>query len=62
VRTTLNYTKDVDQRTEIYFYETDAAKDIHEPGDDPHEVQFWDGCSGVKDFTLDKQGFELKSF
>jgi glutathione S-transferase len=63
VRATLNYTKDIDQKlTEIYFYETDAAKNIHEPGDDPHEVEFWDGWSRAQEFTLDKQGFALKDF
>jgi glutathione S-transferase len=63
VRATLNYTKDLDQKlTEIYFYETDAAKNIHEPGDDPHEVEFWDGWSRAQEFSLDKQGFALKGF
>jgi hypothetical protein len=30
VRTTVNYTQAVDRLTEIYFYESDKAKDIHE--------------------------------
>lgn len=63
VRATLNYTKDLDQKlTELYFYETDAAKNIHLPGDDPREVEFWDGWSRVQEFELDKQGFEVKKF
>ena len=37
VRTVVNYTKAVDQLTELYFYETDDAKNIHTPGDAPVE-------------------------
>jgi glutathione S-transferase len=60
VTTTLNYTKDTDpQLTEIYFYETPKATGIHEPGDDAREVEIHDGWSKVKEFTLDKNGFEL---
>jgi glutathione S-transferase len=63
VRATLNYTKELDQKlTELYFYETNAAKNIHEPGDDPHEVELWDGWSRAHGFTLDKHGFEIKGF
>jgi glutathione S-transferase len=63
VRATLNYTKDLHEKlTELYFYETDAAKNIHEPGDDPQEVEFWDGWGRVQEFTLDKNGFEVKDF
>jgi glutathione S-transferase len=44
VRSTLNYTKDLSPKlTELYFYESGAARSIHEPGDDPHEVSFFDG-------------------
>jgi glutathione S-transferase len=63
VETTLNYTKDLDPRlTELYFYETDAAKDIHLPGDDPQRVQIHDGWSKAKEFSVDKHGFELSGF
>ena len=43
VRSTFNYTKDVDKLTELYFYETPDADGIHEPGDDPHEMAVTDG-------------------
>ncbi len=36
VRATFNYTKDLSNRlTEIYFYESEKSKGIHEPGDHP---------------------------
>ena len=63
VRATFNYTKDVSPKlTEIYFYETDKAKDVHEPGDAPVEVVIRDGWHKVNDFTLDKSGFSVNSF
>jgi hypothetical protein len=62
VKTIVNYTKAVDQLTEIYFYETAEAKDIHEPGDAPVEISVHDGWSKAKDFTIDKNGFSLHDF
>ena len=63
VHSTLNYTKDLKSKlTELYFYETPAAQNIHEPGDDPHEVSIYDGWSMAKEFSIDKQGFALHDF
>lgn len=62
VPTTVNYTRAVDQLTEIYFYETEKAKGIHEPGDEPVEIQVHDGWAHAKDFTIDKNGFSLHDF
>ncbi len=45
VRAIFNYTKDVDGLTEIYFYESEKAKDVHHPGDDPREMVVHDGVS-----------------
>lgn len=45
--------------TELYFYETPKANDIHEPGDDPREMQIHDGWSKAQEFNVDKNGFEL---
>jgi glutathione S-transferase len=62
VTTTLNYTKDTKPKlTELYFYETPKANDIHEPGDDPVQVQVHDGWSKAQEFTVDKNGFQLSS-
>jgi hypothetical protein len=63
VHSTLNYTKNLEPKlTELYFYESLAAKDIHEPGDDPHEVTIYDGWHLAKEFSIDKQGFSLHDF
>lgn len=62
VKSTFNYTKDVDERTEIYFYEHEAAKDAHNPGDDPHEMIVTDGWYRVDDFSVDKEGFAVHNF
>ena len=62
VRASFNYTKDVEQPTEIYFYESEAAKNIHEPGDDPHEMSVHDGWHRADSFSVDKEGFSLHDF
>lgn len=64
VKATLNYTKNLepDKLTELYFYESEKAKDIHEPGDDPHEMTFHDGWGQAKAFSVDKHGFAVSGF
>ena len=62
VRSIFNYTKDVDGLTEIYFYECEAARTIHEPGDDPHEMTVIDGWHRAETFSVDKEGFALHDF
>lgn len=62
VRANFNYTKDVDELTELYFYEDEKAKGIHEPGDDPHEMAVTDGWYRADSFSYDKEGFSLHSF
>ena len=59
VRAPFNYTKDVQQLTELYFYESEKAKNIHEPGDDPHEMSVHDGWHRADSFSVDKEGFSL---
>ena len=61
-RATFNYTKDVEKLTEIYFYECEAAKDVHTPGDDPHEMAVTDGWYRAPSFSVDKEGFSLRDF
>ena len=62
VRAAFNYTKDVKELTELYFYESDAAKNIHEPGDDSHEMSVRDGWFRADSFSVDKEGFSLHGF
>lgn len=62
VTTTVNYTKAVDGLTEIYFYESNKAKDIHTPGDAPVEISVHDAWPKAKEFTIDKNGFSIHDF
>lgn len=62
VRAIFNYTKDVEELTELYFYECEAAKNVHQPGDDPHEMSVTDGWHRADSFSLDKEGFALQPF
>lgn len=64
MRANFNYTKDVDKPTEIYFYESEAANNVHEPGDDPHEMAVHDAWSRNSEapFSADKEGFSLHDF
>ncbi|KAI8936854.1 hypothetical protein NX059_006091 [Plenodomus lindquistii] len=62
VATTVNYTKPVEGLTELYFYETEDAKQIHLPGDDAVEIQVHDAWPHKDDLTLDKNGFSIHTF
>lgn len=62
VRASFNYTKDVEKLTELYFYESDAANDVHEPGDDPYIMDVHDGWHRADSFSVDKEGFSLLNF
>ena len=60
VETTVNYTKDIpDKNCELYFYETEKAKDVHEPGDDAQKISVHDGWDHAGKFSIDKEGFAL---
>lgn len=63
VRATFNYTKDLsDKLTELYFYESEQANGIHEPGDAPHEMPVHNGWERAKEFSVDKHGFSIHDF
>lgn len=63
VRATFNYTKDVQpQLTELYFYESEKANSIHEPGDSPAEMEIHDGWHQASAFSTEKNGFALRNF
>ncbi|KAF2094390.1 hypothetical protein NA57DRAFT_60436 [Rhizodiscina lignyota] len=63
VRSTLNYTKNLDPKlTELYYYESEKAKEIHLPGDDPRDVAIHNGWDRAKDFSIDREGFSLHDF
>ena len=59
---TLNYSKETDKLTELYFYEHPEAETAHAPGDDPFDVKIHDGWDKVDTFDIDKNGFAVKDF
>lgn len=59
VSANFNYTKDVNKVTELYFYDSEEERDIHEPGDDPHNLTVTDGWYRADSFSVDKEGFSL---
>jgi hypothetical protein len=60
--TTLNYTADKKPGPEVYFYEPPPGTVVRSPGDDPREMQIFDGWSRASSFSLDREGFELREF
>jgi hypothetical protein len=62
VRATLHYSVDNGVPPDYYFYEPDPAQKLNPPGTDLHEVQIHDGWPGVRNFSADREGFELRDF
>lgn len=63
VTANFNYTKDVQPKlTELYFYEDEKAKGIHEPGDAPFDMAVHDGWDKAKEFSEDVHGFSIHDF
>ncbi|MEQ1714371.1 MAG: CmcJ/NvfI family oxidoreductase [Hyphomicrobium sp.] len=62
VKTSLNYTVDNGMPPDYYFYEPDPSVKTNPPGTDTKEVEIYDGWPKVNEFSLDKEGFELKPF
>lgn len=62
VRAQMNYTADNGSPPDYYFYEPDPSVKRNPPGTDPREVEIFDGWPQVDRFSVDKEGFELKSF
>ncbi len=60
VTSTINYTLDNGIPPDYYFYEPDPAIELNPPGTDPHEVKIYSGWPNVENFSLDREGFELK--
>ena len=62
VRSTFNYTRDDGVAPEIYFYEPPAGTETRAPGDDPREMPVHDGWPRAEAFSLDREGFALRTF
>ncbi len=62
VRASINYSHDIGRPIDYYFYEPAPGTQKDESGTDLQEVEVHDGWPHVNEFTVDKQGFELKEF
>ena len=61
VRTIFNYTKQLDVPPEQYYYEDEKARFVQSPGDDPRAMTVFNGWPRVDSFSLDREGFCLRS-
>ena len=62
VKSTMNYSVDNGRPPDYYFYEPETSVDLNPPGTDSQEVKIYDGWPRVNQFSLDREGFELKPF
>ncbi len=62
VKSTLNYTRDTGVEPEVYFYEPPPGTTWRASGDDPHEMAIYDGWDRASLFSLDREGFALRTF
>jgi hypothetical protein len=62
VKSTMNYSVDNGRPPDYYFYEPDTPVDLNPPGTDTQEVKIYDGWPKVDQFSVDREGFELKAF
>jgi len=60
VTSNINYSLDNGSPLDYYFYEPDPSIELNPPGTDHHEVNIYNGWSKVDEFSLDREGFELK--
>src|SRR2546422_4291708 len=62
VRSTFNYTRDTGVAPEIYFYEPPPGTQTRVPGNDPRDMPVHDAWPRAEAFSLDAEGFALRSF
>ncbi len=62
VQSTMNYSVDNGRPPDYYFYEPDTPVELNPPGTDSQEVKIYDAWPNVDQFSVDREGFELKAF
>jgi hypothetical protein len=62
VKSTMNYSVDNGRPPDYYFYEPDTPVELNPPGTDSKEVKIYNGWPKVDQFSVDREGFELKAF
>ena len=61
VRAALNYSIDNGRPINYYLYEPDPDEVRNPPGTDPHEMEIKDGWPKADQFSIDREGFEIRS-
>jgi hypothetical protein len=62
VRATMQYTVDNGVPPDYYFYEPDPSVKLNPPGTDLQPVDVHNGWPRVREFSVDREGFELHDF
>ncbi|ASJ72048.1 CmcJ/NvfI family oxidoreductase [Granulosicoccus antarcticus] len=62
VKTQLNYSVDNGREIDYYFFEPAQDVKLNPPGTDVQDVVIRDGWSQAESFSLDAEGFAIKSF
>ncbi len=62
VQATLNYSADNGRPIDYYLYEPDPGTERNPPGTDPREMEIRDGWPRADEFSIDREGFEIKPF
>ena len=62
VRAALNYSVDNGRPIDYYFYEPAPELELNPPGTDPREMEIRDGWPMADRFSVDREGFEVRSF
>lgn len=62
VKASINYTVDNGIPPDYYFYDPDPSVIRNPPGTDPREVEIHNGWPKADEFSLDREGFQLKAF
>lgn len=62
VKASLNYSLDNGRPIDYYFYEPDPSLELNPPGTDEQEVEIHNAWPKADNFSLDREGFEIKTF
>lgn len=62
VKATLNYSVDNQKPLDYYFYNPDPSIALNPPGTDLREVRVYDGWPRAREFSADREGFEIHPF
>ncbi len=62
VQAEISYSADNGRSIDYYFYDPDPAVELNPPGTDKRVVAIHDGWPKAEEFSVDREGFEIKDF